>query len=69
MHDGVLYMIGFSILLLRCVAKDEARKILMEIHKGSYGDHTGRQTLVKKILYYEFFWPTLTRDVADYTKR
>lgn len=40
MQDEVLYKRGFLTTYL-CVTKDEARKILMEIHEGSCGDHIG----------------------------
>ena len=58
-QDDQLYRRGFSMPLLRCVTKDEAKTILAEVHGGECGDHTGGQTLAKKILRYGYFWPEI----------
>lgn len=41
MQEGVLYRKGLSVLMLRCVIRDEAKRILKEVHEGTCGDHTG----------------------------
>jgi len=51
-QDGQLYRHGFSTPLLRCVTKEESKTILAEVHRGECGDHSGGQTLAKKILRY-----------------
>ena len=56
-QEGILYRRGFSNPLLRCVAGREAKEILSNIHQGSCGDHTGGQTLAKKILRYDISGP------------
>ena len=53
--------------LLRCVTKEEAKTILAEIHEGECGDHSGGQTLAKKVLRYVYFWPDINRDAAIYS--
>ena len=58
-QDGRLYRRGFSMPLLRCVTKEEAKTILTEVHGGECGDHTGGQTLAKKILRYGYLWPQI----------
>lgn len=68
-QEGVLYRRGFSNPLLRCVAGRKAKEILSNIHQGSCGDHTGGQTLAKKILRYGYFWPTLNKDALDFVKK
>ena len=68
-QDGRLYRYGFSMPLLRCVSKEESRTILAEVHGGECGDHTGGQTLAKKILRYGYFWPEVNRDAADHAKK
>ena len=55
--------------LLRCVTKEEAKTILTEVHGGECGDHTGGQTLAKKILRYGYFWPEINQDAADYSRK
>jgi len=54
-QDGVLYCRVFFNPLLRCVVGKEAKGILHNTHQRSCGDHTGGQTLVKKILRYGYF--------------
>ena len=56
-QDGRLYRRGFSMPLLRFVTKEESKAILAEVHGGECGDHSGGQTLAKKILQYGYFWP------------
>jgi len=68
-QGGILYRIGFSMPLLRCVAHDEIKRMLKEVHEGACGDHTGGQTLAKKIVRYGYFWPTVNRDAADYSRK
>ena len=69
MQDGAMYQKGFSTPLLRCIAHDEIKRVLKEVHEGECGDHTGGQTLAKKILRYGYYWPTVNRDATDYVRR
>ena len=55
--------------LLRCIAHDDIRRVLQEVHEGECGDHTGGQTLAKKVLRYGYFWPTINKDAAKYARR
>ena len=68
-QDDTLYRQGFSMPLLRCIAHDDIKRVLREVHEGECGDHTGGQTLAKKILRYRYFWPTINKDAADYSRR
>ena len=52
MQDDTLYRQGFSMPLLRCIAHDDIKRVLREVHEGECGDHTGGQTLAKKISRY-----------------
>jgi len=45
----VLYKRSHDDTLLRCVDADEARKIMMEVHKGICGTHSNGHTMAKKI--------------------
>lgn len=54
--------------LLRCITKDETKKVLMEVYEGSCSNHTGEQTLANKVLCYRYFWFIINRDTADYAK-
>jgi len=58
-QDGRLYRHGFSTPLLRCMSKEESKTILAEVHGGECEDHSGGQTLAKKILQYGYFLPDI----------
>ena len=49
-HRGTLYKRGFSMPILKCVGKEDANYILMEVHEGICGNHIGARTLVGKTL-------------------
>ena len=40
MEKGIVYRRGFWTPLLRCMAHDEIKRVLKEVHEGEYGDHT-----------------------------
>ena len=46
----VLYKRGFSRPYLRCLSHDEANYVMKEVHKGIYGNHSGAQSLVHKLI-------------------
>ena len=46
----VLYKRGFSRLYLRCLSHDEADYVMREVHEGIYGNHSGAQSLVHKLI-------------------
>ena len=64
-----MYRRGYSVPLLRCIAHDEIKRILHDVHEGECGDHTGGQALAKKILRYRYYCPTVNRDALDYANK
>jgi hypothetical protein len=58
-HDGVIQ---------RCVNKDEARKILKELHSGYCGGHFAACTTAHKILREGYYWPTLFSDAYQHVQ-
>jgi hypothetical protein len=49
-------------VLLICVKKDEANKLLKELHYGYFGGHFVTRTTAHKILRVGYYWPTLFID-------
>ena len=49
-HDGVLYRRALNGILLRCLNRDEAEKVMEEIHAGVCGPHMSGHVLAKKIV-------------------
>lgn len=50
LSGGVLYKINYDSVLLRCLDRQEAKWIIMEIHEDSFGTRASGHTMVKTIL-------------------
>jgi transposase InsO family protein len=61
--NGILFRQNFDSVLMRCLEKDEAERVLLELHAGEAGGHFGGETTVYKVLRAGYYWPTLFRDV------
>ncbi|GFY85492.1 hypothetical protein Acr_04g0002300 [Actinidia rufa] len=55
--------------LLRCLRPEEAEYALREIHEGICGNHSRARSLARKTIRQGYFWPTIERDAAAYTRR
>ena len=66
--EDTLYRRGHSFPYLRCVNKEEANYVLIEIHEGICGNHTGTRSLVGKAFKACYYWPTLQKDAYDLVK-
>jgi hypothetical protein len=49
-------------VLLRCLKKADAERVLEELHDGPTGGHFAGETTAHKILREGYYWPTLFRD-------
>ncbi|KAK0578182.1 hypothetical protein LWI29_006405 [Acer saccharum] len=65
---GELYRRRFSKVLQRCVAGEEANKILKDVHSGVCGNHTGGKSLAYKVLRQGFYWPTLFAEAQRFAE-
>jgi hypothetical protein len=61
--EGNLYWKDPGGILLNCLLKDEADKVLQDFHAGDCGGHLSWKTTTNKILRVGFYWPTLFVDV------
>ena len=52
---GILYKRTATGVHLRCIDKEEARKLMEAIHEGVYGDHINGMILAKKIARQGYF--------------
>jgi hypothetical protein len=48
--NGILFHQNFDGVLMRCLEKDEAEKVLLELHTGEAGGHSGGDTTAHKVL-------------------
>jgi hypothetical protein len=60
--NGILFRQNFDGVLMRCLEKDEAEKVLLELHAGEAGGHFGGDTTAHKVLRAGYYWPTLFKD-------
>ncbi|KAL5553871.1 hypothetical protein UlMin_041272 [Ulmus minor] len=68
-HDGKLLKRSFSGPYLRCVTPVEASHILLELHDGEYGNHSGGRSLTNRALTAGYYWPTMRSDSTSHVKR
>eukprot|EP00253_Pinus_taeda_P020727 PITA_20727 len=64
--DYVLFRQNYDSILLRCLEKPEAQKVLQELHDGPAGGHFGADTTAHKIIHAGYYWPTLFKDAHEY---
>ncbi|XP_057456689.1 uncharacterized protein LOC130747692 [Lotus japonicus] len=69
MMGGQLYRRGVGVPLLRCVSKEDAERIMFEVHEGVCASHIGGRSLASKVLRARFYWPTLKGDCMEYVKK
>jgi len=48
--NGILFCQSFDGILMRCLEKDKAEKVLLELHAGEAGSHFGGDTTSHKLL-------------------
>ena len=60
--NGILYKRNYDSTLLRCVDKNEAERIMSELHEGTFGTHSSGHTMAKKILRAGYYWSTMEAD-------
>ena len=57
--NGVLFRNFFYEIPMRYLARDEADKVLSELHAGEVGGNFGGDTTSHKVLRAGYYWPTL----------
>eukprot|EP00253_Pinus_taeda_P031222 PITA_31222 len=67
--DDVLFRQNYDSILLRCLEKPEAQKVLQELHDGPAGGHFGADTTAHNIIHAGYYWPTLFRDAHEYVRK
>ena len=63
-----LYRRSYNGLYLCCLNKEEAKKVIEEIHQGICGPHVNGRMLAKKILRIGYYWNTMETDCVDFMK-
>jgi hypothetical protein len=66
--NSVLFRINYDGVLLRCLEREDADKVLKELHDGPTGGHFAGNTTAHKILRADYYWPTLFKDAHTYAR-
>ena len=64
----VLYKRGFSHPYLRCLGLEKVDYVMIEVHEGICGNHSGAQSLVNKLIRARYYWPTMQKDAQTHVK-
>eukprot|EP00253_Pinus_taeda_P017075 PITA_17075 len=58
-----LYRLGVDSVLRRCLAFEEAERVLNDCHSGACGSHMSGYATAQKILRAGYFWPSIFKDL------
>jgi hypothetical protein len=67
--NGILLRKKYDSILLKCLEKLEANKVLSELHDGPAGGHFGGDTTAHKIFHVRYYWPTIFKDAHAYARK
>jgi hypothetical protein len=62
---GGLYKKSHTKVLQRCIPTEQGRRLLKDIHSGTYGHHAAPRTLVENVFRQGFYWPTTVADTMN----
>ena len=68
LFDDELYHRTAKDLLLKCLASDQARVAMGEVHEGIYGTHQSAPKMKWLLRRAGFYWPTMLSDCFKYYK-
>ena len=65
---GQLYRRSYDGIHLHCLKKEEAERVMEEVHQGICGPHMKGRMLAKKILRNGYYWNTMETNCVDNVK-
>ena len=68
LYGGQLYRGSYDGVHLRCLKREEAERVMEEVHQGICGPHMNGNMLAKKILRKGYYWNTIETNCVDYAK-
>ena len=66
--EGILFRKNYDGVLLRCLEKEDAKKVMIDLHDGPARGHFSGDTTAHKILIDGYYWPTLFKDAHAHVK-
>ena len=67
--DGVLFQKNYDQVLLRCLEKDDAKHILIELHDGPTCGHFNGETTTHKVLRVGYYCSTMFKDAHAHAQK
>ena len=67
--EGILFKKNYDEFLLRCLEKEDAKKVMTDLHDGPTGGHYSGNTTAHKILRASYYWPTLFKDAHAHVRK
>ena len=68
-HGKMLYRRTTDGLLLLCLDRDSANRVIKEVYAGVCGPHMGGHMLARKIMRTDYFWLTMETDCCQFVQR
>ena len=65
---GQIYKRSYDGVHLHCLKREEAERVMEEVHQGICGPHMNERMLAKKILRIWYYWNMMETDYVDYVK-
>ena len=56
-------------VLLRCMDRNEADLLMIEVHEGSFGTHSNGHVVAKKMLRAGYYWLTMESNCCKFVKK
>ncbi|RDY06767.1 hypothetical protein CR513_09193, partial [Mucuna pruriens] len=68
LSGAILYKRSSDSMLLRCIDDHEAKGIMEEVHKGTFGTHANDHALAHKILKASYYWTKMESNCYQHMK-
>ncbi|XP_070003100.1 uncharacterized protein [Nicotiana sylvestris] len=68
-EDGTLYRRTFDGPLALCLGPGDTDYVLREIRKGTCGNHSGAESLTRKIIRAGYYWDSMEKDTKEFFKK
>eukprot|EP00256_Glycine_max_P062881 XP_014632500.1 uncharacterized protein LOC106799062 [Glycine max] len=69
LNGNMLYKRNHDMVLLRLVDAKEAKRMIVEVHEGSFGTHASGHTMARKILRVGYYWLTMENDCCLHVRK
>ncbi|XP_070048861.1 uncharacterized protein [Nicotiana tomentosiformis] len=68
-ENGILFRRTFYVLLAIYLGPEDTEYVLREVHEGTCGNHSGIESLVRKIIRVGYCWIDMEKDAKDFMQK